>query len=295
MRCVKVSNYQIHTPILTFWDAQRLLMILRNSEEYTYTSYFNFRIEIYKDIVKIGNYTCIERSYFLECLEDYIDRESDETCKSLIYIDRDGIYRTVFWKDNFYKLCQVYENWAPTLIINGIVMHTLQRDPIEDAKMKVLYVKKGDKVLDTCACLGYTASAALDRGASYILSVEIDSQVLQISRLNPYSTFLKNYKVDIVNASILDIVEIIDDEYFNYILHDPPRLMSTTGDLYSLELYKEFRRILKRGGILFHYTGATGSKYRGLNVMKGVIKRLKEAGFQIIKTIEGFGLYARKI
>ncbi len=290
---MKVSDKPT-TPILTYWDAQRLLTMVSRLTNFSYTSTYGYEVYVDSTTVRIG---CeeLDREYFIECLEDYVKRESEETCKSLIYISKSRLYRTAFWRGRYYKLCQVHENWAPTLIINGIVMHTLLRDPIEDAKMKVLYLRSGSTVLDTCACLGYTAYVSIMKGARYILSTEIDFNVIEISRLNPYLKVYNSEKVDLVNASIIDIVSTLDSSSFDYILHDPPRLTSETGDLYSASLYREFWRVLKRGGILFHYTGSTGSKYRGLNVARGVAKRLRDIGFSIIKVIEGFGLYARKI
>ncbi len=52
--------------------------------------------------------------------------------------------------------------------------------------------------------------------------------------------------------------------------------------------------MLKRGGRLFHYIGDLESK-SGHNVMKGVVRRLQEAGFErIVRRPEAFGLLAFK-
>jgi Predicted archaeal methyltransferase len=52
--------------------------------------------------------------------------------------------------------------------------------------------------------------------------------------------------------------------------------------------------MLKRGGLLFHYIPRTGSRYRGRDVRRGVIDRLRDSGFVIIGQND-YGVLARKI
>ncbi|NPA70276.1 MAG: methyltransferase [Crenarchaeota archaeon] len=281
-------------PVITYWDANRIINAIMRNNDLKYTNIYGFTIEVYRDELKIGSET-LNAEQALKFLEKYIDRERDETCKSLICVENGELKKTTISDGGFYKLCQVHEEWVPTLMINGIVMHTLLKDPLEYSKMKVLYVKRGIRVLDTCACLGYTAYMCLERGARYVLSVEVDENVIYLAMINPISRrIFSRTSIDLVNDSILDVICELRDSSFDYVLHDPPRLMSDTGDLYSKDLYKEFYRVLKKGGILFHYTGATGSKYRGLDIMKGVTKRLRDVGFDVLKIIEGFGVYMVK-
>ncbi len=73
----------------------------------------------------------------------------------------------------------------------------------------------------------------------------------------------------------------------------PPRF-ALAGELYSLTFYRELFRVLRRGGVLFHYVGAPGSKYRGKDLQKGVMERLKEAGFEEMRVNEALGVRAWK-
>lgn len=278
-------------PVLTYWDFEKTLHYVKNNVK-VFRSTYGFTIEILDKEIRIENYY-FDKEDFIQFCKDVIEEEKSETCKTLYVIYNDNLRKMVFWKERQYKLCQVQEDWAPTLLINGIVMHTVKKDPIEDALTKVQFLRKG-YVLDTCTGLGYTVYAALSKGVKYVLTTEIDEFVLELSTFNRYSSALGSIKVDIINESILDILPVLKDSSFSSIIHDPPRLTSETGDLYSTEIYKEFYRILTKGGTLFHYTGATGSKFRGLNILKGVIKRLKNVGFEIIKVIEGFGVFAIK-
>ncbi|NPB00731.1 MAG: methyltransferase [Crenarchaeota archaeon] len=292
---MKVLRFTVkEVPVITYWDARRIANAIMNNTSLKYVNVYGFMIEIYKNELIIGS-EIVETNYALEFISRYLDRECDETCKTLICVEDGKLKKTIIAGESFYKLCQVHEEWAPTLMINGIVMHTLLRDPLEYSKMKVTYVRRGMRVLDTCACLGYTAYMCLERGARYILSVEIDENVINLAMINPISRrIFSKTSIDLVHDSILDVICELRDSSFDYILHDPPRLMSDTGDLYSRDLYREFYRVLKRGGILFHYTGATGSKYRGLDIVKGVARRLRESGFEVLKIIEGFGVYMVK-
>ena len=75
-----------------------------------------------------------------------------------------------------------------------------------------------------------------------------------------------------------EAIKYFDKGFFSAIIHDPPR-MALSPELYTLEFYQQLFRVLKKGGKLYHYTGSPGEK-RGISIAKGVVKRLKEAGFQ---------------
>jgi len=180
----------------------------------------------------------------------------------------------------YYKLKAIGPDKAPTLEINGIHMHRITGiDPWSDAKIKVekLGVKRGDTVLDTCLGLGYTAVNSLKRGARAVYSVEIDESVLWIAERNPWSRELGSGIV-VIRGDVVEEVAVFPENYFDKILHDPPRYSSSTGNLYSLEFYRELYRVLKPGGKLYHYTGEPG-KHRGAGIVKGIGERLRRAGF----------------
>jgi predicted methyltransferase len=184
---------------------------------------------------------------------------------------------------------------APTLLISGIPMHRIQdttpdRDTL--AKLRTIAPLTG-RVLDTCTGLGYTAIEAA-RTAEQVVTVELDPAVLEIARLNPWSrTLFENPKIEQIVGDSFEVVQTFGDESFARIVHDPP-MFSLAGDLYSGECYRHLFRILKRKGRLFHYIGDLESR-SGRNVVKGVVRRLREAGFtRIVRRPEAFGVVAYK-
>ncbi len=90
-----------------------------------------------------------------------------------------------------------------------------------------------------------------------------------------------------------DVVEDTPDETFSTIIHDPPAF-SMGGDLYSGDFYAELYRVLRRRGRLFHYIGDPSSKTVA-RTQRGVIRRLKEAGFsRVANKPRAFGVTAVK-
>ncbi len=192
-----------------------------------------------------------------------------------------------FFKRHFYKLVGL-PNGETTLEIDGIRMHqTARKTPLQDARNRaaLLRVAKGSVVLDVCTGLGYSAIACTKAGAAKVYTIEIDASVLEIAKQNPFSKELfANPKIGVINKDAVEALQTFPDGFFDFILHDPPRL-SHAGELYSLEFYKQLYRVLKRGGRLFHYTGTPGAS-RGKNIPKGVKLRLGEAGFENIVWVE---------
>lgn len=211
-------------------------------------------------------------------------------CEVYAYIDGRWI-ELALAAGHFYKLCVFKRGWAPTLMIDGITMHSVLEDPLQLTRKKVAYVE-GD-VLDCCTGLGYTAIEA-SRRAKRVVTVEADPYVLELASYNPYSAGLASVKIDVVVQDITSFIKAVRSSAFSYVVHDPPRLSYATQHLYSEALYAEYFRALKRRGGLFHYTGATGSKYRGLDVARGVAERLRRVGFRVGKIERGFGVFATK-
>jgi len=190
---------------------------------------------------------------------------------------------------HYYKLWTPSIDSAPTISIDGINMHRVKNiDPFSDARIKILSLKIKPKkaLLDICTGLGYTAIWAHRFGAS-VITVEKDENVLNIARYNPWSEELVN--IPIILSDILDIIGELPNNYFDYIIHDPPRF-SLAGELYSYNFYKELYRVLRKGGKMFHYTGSPGEKYRGKKFIKGIGERLTKAKFatRFIPRAQGF-------
>lgn len=212
--------------------------------------------------------------------KDLLKRIIEDESRGVYVVKNSKIRSVEIWdpKENtYYKLKYVKSNTAPTLEINGIHMHRIVNiTPWQDSmkKVKLLRVKPKEKVLDVCTGLGYTAILTRRMGAN-VVSIEKSMSVLKIAEYNPWSRELEGIKIILGDA--YEAVKKIEEEAFNKILHDPPRF-SLAGELYSLSFYKELYRILKAKGILVHYVGSP-RKYRGVDLIKGVAQRLKNAGF----------------
>lgn len=184
----------------------------------------------------------------------------------------------------FYKLKAVALNKAPTLEISGIHMHRITGvDPWKDTLLKIraARITRNSLVLDTCMGLGYTAIASLVHGAKEVYTFEVDENVVWIAERNPWSRGLGSPNINIFLGDVVDHVHALPDTYFDRVIHDPPRFTRSTGDLYSLEFYKELYRVMKPKGILFHYTGEP-RKHGGPSILKGIRVRLEKAGLRVL-------------
>lgn len=183
---------------------------------------------------------------------------------------------------------------APTMLISGIPMHRIKDvDPWEDTRRKLRAASPAGTVLDTATGLGYTAIQA-SATAARVVTIELDPEVLEIARLNPWSQRLfTDRKIEQLIGDTFDVVRGFSNGTFDVIIHDPP-MMSLVGELYSTEFYGELLRVLKAGGRLFHYIGDPDSRMSA-GVTRGALRRLKEAGFRrVTPRPEAFGAVAQK-
>jgi len=132
------------------------------------------------------------------------------------------------------------------------------------------------------------------RTASEVITIEFDSAVEKIAQLNPWSEELfSNSKIKRRIGNSFEEIKTFDENYFDFIIHDPP-MFALAGELYSEEFYREAFRVLKKRGKMFHYIGNTESKTVS-TIFQSVIRKLKEVGFQKIYVRgEAFGVVARK-
>jgi len=197
----------------------------------------------------------------------------------------------------YYKLVPLQPRAAPTVEIDGVHMHRVSgTDPLSDAAAKVAAARvcRGCRVLDLCTGLGYTAIKSLERGAHLVHSVELDENVLWLAERNPWSRRLGDPRVAIILGDALEVSRELPGGYYDRVIHDPPRFGRDTSHLYSMELYREIYRLLKPGGILYHYTGDPG-RLRGLNLPGRVASLRREAGVEDVRWHErAMGLTARK-
>jgi predicted methyltransferase len=183
---------------------------------------------------------------------------------------------------------------APTVLVSGIPMHRIKdTDPMRDtrAKIQALGVQKG-RVLDTATGLGYTAIAA-SRAAKQVVTIELDPAAIELARMNPWSQelFSRNNITQIVGDTLEEVPKLPSSS-FTAIIHDPPT-MALGGELYAEDFYRHLRRVLSRGGVLFHYICDPDS-HLGKKQWPGVIRRLREAGFsRVDRHPEAYGVTAR--
>lgn len=182
---------------------------------------------------------------------------------------------------------------APTVLVSGIPMHRIKdTDPMQDTreKMKALGVQKG-RVLDTATGLGYTAIAAA-RTAREVVTVELDPAAIELARLNPWSQELfTRSNIEQIIGDALEVVPQLPSNSFSAVIHDPPT-MSLGGELYSEDFYREIKRVMTKGGKLFHYICDPDSGL-GKRLWPGVMKRLTNAGFRRLERHpEAYGLTA---
>lgn len=196
---------------------------------------------------------------------------------------------------NWVRTLYPTKSW-PTTLVAGFLMHRIKDiDPREDTRRKVAAVAPvTGEVLDTATGLGYTAILAAP-SASHITTIELDPAALELARLNPWSQELfASPKIRQIVGDTAEVIEQFADGQFNRILHDPPTF-SLGGELYSAAFYAQLYRVLARRGQLFHYIGDMSSSY-GSRTVKGVVRRLQEAGFsRVVRKDEAFGLVMWKL
>ena len=184
-------------------------------------------------------------------------------------------------------------DWGvPTFEIDGIKMLPSARvSPLEDARTKVALVQPAGKVvLDTCGGMGYFAQSCLEAGVARILSTERNADVLWLRTHNPWSpdpdSAFAGGRLQLTHGDVTDAIVQVPDASVDAVLHDPPRF-GIAGELYSLDFYRQLARVIKKGGRLFHYTGAPNKLTSGRDVPAEVVKRLEQAGFRAEKALDG--------
>lgn len=206
------------------------------------------------------------------------------------------------WDDGAFRAASAYAgsliklvptDWgAPTFEIDGIKMlPTARTSPIEDARRKVALVQPhGKTLLDTCGGLGYFAACALEAGAARIQSFEKNPSVLWLRTLNPWSPDADDPanggRLVLTHGDVSAAITALPDAAFDAILHDPPRF-GIAGELYSQAFYDQLARVIRRGGRLFHYTGAPNKLTSGRDVPREVARRLEKAGFRAELALDG--------
>ena len=216
-----------------------------------------------------------------------------QKCKerTIYYWDGSEFTPVSRFSDSLIKL--VPTPWGPpTFEIDGIKMLVSEKlSPYADAQNKVALIEpRGKVILDTCGGLGYFAVWCLSGGATRIISYEKNPDVIWLRGLNPWSP-APNDVLDLTQGDISQKIVELAEESVDAVLHDPPRF-GIAGELYSQTFYDQLARVMKRGGKMFHYTGAPNKLTTGRDVPNEVAARLKRSG---LKTrLHGDGVLAQK-
>jgi predicted methyltransferase len=204
-----------------------------------------------------------------------------------VYAVLDGDLEKVTWfstETNKVYTLRATDGW-PALEISGILMHRIKdTDPRADAASKIAAIAPiRGRVLETCCGLGYSAIHAAETADS-VTVFEIDPNVLDMARLNPYSAplFEEGGRIEVRNENVAEAIHDLPDDAFDFIIHDPPTL-AVAGELYGDDFYRQLHRVLRPRGRLFHYTGDPGSRSRGQDLPGRVKERLGRLGFRSVR------------
>lgn len=237
-------------------------------------------------VVRKGKKAILDNDLILDLEEKF----KDEFC---YFIEEQGVRKVYFFSDltnRFYKLVPTLD-W-PTISISSVPMHSLA-SPKKYTQNKIDLIKPYGYVLDTCMGLGYTAILA-SKIARKVVTFEKDDNVYVLAELNPLSKelFLAQ-NIEIRRNDVFEGIKGLDSDCFDCIIHDPPTF-KLAGELFSQDFYFSLKRVLKKGGRLFHYTPLYKIK-QGFDFPSKVKKRLKIAGFKGINySEEAFGFLCKK-
>lgn len=191
---------------------------------------------------------------------------------------------------------------APSINLGGFTMHRIAGDnmnPTVDtlAKISSIPLFSGAQVLDTCCGLGYTAISAGEKVGlkGKVTTIEYDEASIEMCAHNPWSQklFDGSLNIDILNGDACKIIQNFPTGTFHAIIHDPPARALCKSDLYGLQFYSELRRVLKPGGLIYHYIGNPNSQESG-RLYRGIKNRMEEAGFIDFQKVEkAFGIVAK--
>jgi predicted methyltransferase len=213
---------------------------------------------------------------------------SDEDC---VLVGEGGCRKIYIFCDetsSYYKLFQPFEDRPPTIVINSATMHAIVgKDPWQDETEKVSEVPaRAGECLDTCCGLGYSAQLLSQAGFHRVTTCEVDPNVLEVAAANPWSEGLfGDPRIEIVPADVRGFVGGCDEGRFSCVFHDPPTVHHA-GDLYAESLYRDFARVLRPGGVMYHYVGTPGAR-AGRDYARGVIRRMRAAGFGRLGRVAG--------
>ncbi len=258
--------------LLDSTTAKEVLQVLKNGEMEITTSF---------DLgITTSTYIIDPARWDVSKLESIV-KDSDT-----LYFWEDGeFFKAAISDQHFYKLHPTGSGSPPALLIDGVLMHRVKdMDPMRDAELKAQRcARTGFDMLEICTGLGYSTISCLAIGVKSITTIEKESNVIELARLNPWSQKLFiDERVSLIEGDASEHIQKFQSARFDAVLHDPPRFTMGT-ELYTSEFYAEIFRVLKKKGLLYHYVGTPGKKHRRIDLQKGIMKRLRDVGFSEVK------------
>ncbi|MFA6460664.1 MAG: methyltransferase [Candidatus Woesearchaeota archaeon] len=213
-------------------------------------------------------------------------RDNDHSCYVLIKSQLEKVQFFSPETNSLYKL--VPTSYRPILQVSGTSMH--KKEFVE----RVEQDKLQGKVLDSGTGLGYTAIIAA-KTAEEIITIEIDKNVTEIAKYNPYSQELfENKKIKRVRGNIVQKITKFKEGEFDFLIFDAgtPR---SSDDFFSLKNYQQAHRVLKERGKLYHYL-PKHQITKGRDFGGEAIARMEKAGFKVIdrKTEDSYVVVGKK-
>lgn len=174
----------------------------------------------------------------------------------------------------------------------GESYHCTTVGALEEARIKYAEpadIKKGDVILDFCFGLGYNTLAALKICNDItVTALELDEEILSeipslevpkgyeaqqeliCKAVSNANNDILDEKINIILGDASKEIELLDNDTFNAILFDPfsPRKHE---ELWSLDVFKQCYRVMKKGGKLTTYSCA-----------RWIRDNMREAGFEVI-------------
>lgn len=220
--------------------------------------------------------------------------------ETMIYYAQNGQLKPLIFfsqeTNRVYKLIPT-KDW-PSVSISGVPMHQITRStPKADTISKInLFgsINKESNALDTCFGAGYTA-LELSKHCRQVITFEIDENMLEMARLNPYSKHaFETANLKIINKSVFEEVKELKNSSFDIVMHDPPTF-KIAPELYSEEFYSQLKRIMKDSALLYHYMPMPGVR-KGKDFSKTITLKLKKSGFEMVRySREAQGALFRKL
>ena len=213
-------------------------------------------------------------------INDFDDNKLKKIMKTnaVYYYDTETkeYYKIAIYNNRLYCQLNVFDKY-PVLTINGFRMHRVLDDPLKYVNqiIKLLRIKQGNSILDTCMGLGYSAIEAAKQ-SNDITTCEKNDCVYEIAKVNPWSSGLfSNKNIKIIRQDVIDYISKTD-RTFDIIIHDPPTIKMTP-ELYSREFYGMINKISNEGAKMFHYFGDINKEQN----MRAYERAVKEMGWKV--------------